>query len=185
MTTDVEMRPIPGFDGYFAGADGFIYSTRVRGRSDPERVPRQLRPQKSSNGYQQIALPEGGVWKSRLVHRLVCVAWHGPPPAGFECSHLDGSRTNNRPGNLIWESRGANLGRRREHGYDDRGYRHPNAALTEDTLYEVRTLLAEGQTMPKSRRRAAGLTQDQIAARFGAALETIRRVHRGERYVGQ
>lgn len=66
--------------------------------------------------------PHCGVWaKDRLrfllifrkktykVHRLVCEAFHGPPPDGADTLHLDENPANNRPENLKWGTRKENL----------------------------------------------------------------------------
>ena len=38
--------------------------------------------------------------KRALLHRDIWEAQHGPIPKGFDIHHLDGDRTNNRPGNF-------------------------------------------------------------------------------------
>ena len=67
--------------------------------------------------------PHFGVWnkqdarfimvlkgKSYKIARLVCEAFHGPPPAGKNvCMHLDENAANNRPDNLKWGDQKENL----------------------------------------------------------------------------
>lgn len=43
------------------------------------------------------------------LHRLVCQAFHGPPPEGFDADHADENRLNNHPNNLRWLSRSENM----------------------------------------------------------------------------
>lgn len=48
--------------------------------------------------------------KTFKVHRLVCEAFHGPPPPGRNiCLHLDEDPDNNRPDNLRWGTQKENL----------------------------------------------------------------------------
>ena len=39
---------------------------------------------------------------SKSCHSLMCIAFHGPRPAGYECDHLNGVITDYRPSNLQW-----------------------------------------------------------------------------------
>lgn len=50
------------------------------------------------------------------VHRLVCLAFHGPQPDGMECCHNDGNRVNNHESNLRWGTRMENILDAKSHG---------------------------------------------------------------------
>ena len=51
--------------------------------------------------YKVVTAPKN----TYLVHLLVASAWHGPHHyPDFECHHLNGITTDNRPENLIWLS---------------------------------------------------------------------------------
>jgi hypothetical protein len=76
-------------------------------------LKKKLKPWRS-NAYLYCQLGASGPKTS--VHRLICFAFHGDPPAGFEVSHLDGNAKNNRPENLEWASRSANEQQKRLHG---------------------------------------------------------------------
>lgn len=90
-TDDEQWRPIPGHDGYEASSHG-----RIRNAT----TGRPLRPQSSGRkGYHKVHL---GRSCQRLVHVLVCLAWHGPAPAGHTVDHIDWDRTHNVPANLRW-----------------------------------------------------------------------------------
>ena len=43
------------------------------------------------------------------LHRLVCEAFHGPPPVENDAHHINEVKTDNRPENLEWRSRSSNL----------------------------------------------------------------------------
>lgn len=40
--------------------------------------------------------------------RIVCTAFHGPAPEGYQCGHLDDNTMNDSPENLKWMSRKEN-----------------------------------------------------------------------------
>ena len=57
-------------------------------------------------------------------HVLVCTAWHGPRPEGYECDHVNGNNLDWSADNLRWVTRAENyrcgcyLKRLRKHGID-------------------------------------------------------------------
>lgn len=90
---DGEWRPVPGWEGlYEVSSEGDVWT--VRGG-------RLMKPN-GSQVYLQVRLSGRGRREFPLVHRLVCAAFHGPPPPGMEVRHLDGDARNNRASNLAW-----------------------------------------------------------------------------------
>lgn len=55
-------------------------------------------PPKRENGYQYFKDKEGNLIN---IHRRVAEKKYGKIPEGFIVHHIDGSKTNNRPSNLI------------------------------------------------------------------------------------
>lgn len=54
----------------------------------------------SADKYMCFNLPNK---KSRRIHRVVCTAFHGPPPTElYVVNHIDENRQNNKPENLEW-----------------------------------------------------------------------------------
>ena len=49
--------------------------------------------------------------KTYKVARIVCAAFHGSPPGGAVCEHLNENPRDNRPENLSWSTQKANLNR--------------------------------------------------------------------------
>lgn len=47
--------------------------------------------------------------KTYRVARMVCAAFHGPPPPGAYCLHIDEDSRNNKPENLKWGTQKENL----------------------------------------------------------------------------
>jgi len=96
------------------------------------------------DGYPQVGICGVGVQKSRRVHRLVLDAFVGLRPTGFEASHLDGNRKNNRIDNLVWESGKDNCARKERHGTKAVGEQTNNAKFKEADILEIRKLSSEG-----------------------------------------
>jgi hypothetical protein len=99
---DEGWQPIPGFEGYEASTLGRIRSVdRVIG--DGRRAGGMvLVATEDYAGYLRVTLRRSGKPVTKLVHQLVCSAFHGPRPRGKEVRHLDGVKVNCRPGNLAW-----------------------------------------------------------------------------------
>jgi hypothetical protein len=115
----VTLRPIPGFSLYRAGSDGRIWSLRrwQRMPHDPPwpmtgTLPHNFTPPRGPRGVRYESgrylvvtlLGDDGEEHRRLrVHRLICLAFHGPPDEeAMLCRHLDDDKKNNVPGNLAW-----------------------------------------------------------------------------------
>ena len=116
MSLSEEWRPIPGFDGYEVSDTGFIRSWR--GRYGRRAEPRTLSQRTDPAGYITTAIqhPDGRNMPV-LVHRMVCMAFHGLPPEGKpHVCHWDGNPANNTPGNLRWGSREDNAQDQIRHG---------------------------------------------------------------------
>ena len=121
---DEEWRPVEGWEEYYEVSS----QGRVR-RVKPApggRVGRVLRPNRTSR-YLQVALSRDGKPKTHYVHRLVCEAFHGPPPfQGAHVLHWDDDPKNNTPENLRWGTASENM-------YDsvrNGGYRNQNTGKT-------------------------------------------------------
>jgi hypothetical protein len=122
---------------------------------------RVLSPGTQKSGHVTVALGRGN---SRLVHQLVCEAFHGSRPEGLEVRHLDGDCVNNAATNVAWGTRSQNIRDRKWHG-------NP-VILSVDAVRSIRELLSEGD-----------LSGREIAARFGVHEATIsavkhRRLHK-------
>lgn len=75
-----------------------------------------LRPSPMPTGYVAVNLYRGGYRETKLIHRLVCEAFHGEPPEGFEVRHLNGVPYDNRSDNVIWGTPKENSADSKRHG---------------------------------------------------------------------
>lgn len=92
------LKAIPNIDGYFASSDGRIWSSKrnkfMKGRPDKK-------------GYLRVHIGE----KFYSVHRLIALAFIPNPDNLETVDHVDEDKTNNRPENLRWMTRGENKSR--------------------------------------------------------------------------
>lgn len=112
---------------------------------------------------------KGRVWAVH-VHTLVAAAFLGPRPAGQQVNHKDGDKRNNRSDNLEYTTMPANMRHAVENALVRQGERHPRAKLTADDVAEIRRL------------HAAGVSQADIARRFGRHPATVNHVVRGRHW---
>lgn len=109
MTTSESWRDVPSVPGLQASSLGRL-------RVVPFRKPMPHGGVRVYGGS-----PTTGQWdgtrfihrlrgKTRKVARLVCEAFHGPPPfSRAVCMHRDEDSRNNRPSNLAWGTQRENL----------------------------------------------------------------------------
>lgn len=167
----VKYADIPGWPGYRVGDDGSVWSRRNRG-AKRLRVTlggrwRQLRDSRCTGGYRNVSLSDRPRrCKSESVHRLVLLAFVGPPPAGYEACHINGDNADNRLANLRWATPLANHADKIRHGTTSLGETNPLAKLTAKTVREIRA------------RAAAGESGVSLAHAFGVSPNTTSRVIR-------
>ena len=102
------MKTIPGFSDYSITMDGRVWSQTRLDFLGHNRKGRWLKPELVS-GYFRVVLCENNKIYKRLVHRLVLRTYVGLCPAGMECRHLNGVRTDNRLINLCWGTHQENV----------------------------------------------------------------------------
>ena len=180
---------VEGFDdAYRVGSDGSVWSrwrrsteyrvepdgsrfSRLRWSADGEwRLLRLVAFERQGNlkSHLKVTLHGG---RQRQVHRLVCAAFHGPPPTPkHEAAHLDGNPANNAAGNLAWETRGENAADMARHGTVCQGERHGQHKLTEAEVLEMR------------RRYLADESQESLAERYGVSQGEVSMVLSGRRW---
>lgn len=138
------------------------------GRRLPERI---MRTSFTSRGYVAVTLTiSGGRDQRFLVHRLVMIAFNGPPPAPYpeyECCHQDGTKTNNILTNLYWGTDKQNSQDMVRHGRSCKGIKNPLAVLDDATVKRIADL------------RRAGDLIEEITAKTGAARSTISHIING------
>ena len=163
--------PVVGYEGFYEvsslGNVRRIYQTKS-GRDLHKPIPFILTPSTNSRGYREVEFFDQ---KSHTVHSLVCAAFIGPRPRGFDISHKNLCKTDNALENLEYLSRADHLRYSFKHGerpqWQKSGEQNSNARLTENQVQEIRELLKECHP------------QQKIADRFGVTQPTIWRIAHG------
>ncbi len=145
-------RPIPSLDGTYEASDAGTIRRALGGRGT--RAGRPLSRQRMPSGYLTCSVWIGNRGRSRLIHRLVAEAFLGPCPEGHEVNHRNGFKVDNRPVNLEYVTRSANLPHRSLDGVG-RGTDNACSRLTEQAVRAIR------------RRHAAGEGYKRLGAAYG------------------
>lgn len=161
-----QWRKIPELCGYEASSRGNIRSVdrvvyRTNARGDVIAQPlrgKVLSPNRCKNGYRYVSI--GG--RSYQVHRLVALAWVNGYEPGLDAAHKNNVRHENRPENLNWKTRKANIADQLTHGTRLLGERQNGAKLNPESVLEMRRL------------RRDGFSWRSIGDRFGVAATTAK-----------
>lgn len=100
----LQMRPVPGFEGYYVTNTGRVWSTRAwhGGRG------RWLTGSAERRGHLHVRLTRDGRTHTGPIHKLVALVFHGPRPGGLQIRHLNGVETDNRADNLAYGTQSQN-----------------------------------------------------------------------------
>lgn len=142
-------RNVEGFDRYEVSSLG-----RVRNQDG-----RVLYQETVADGHRRVDLWRDGRRQRFYVHRLVLLAFVGPPPGGYEVAHHNGDPADNRLANLRWTTRQGNVLDKRKHGTHGR--------LTESDVREIRRLFDAGQS------------KAELAAQFNCTTPNIHHIVTG------
>lgn len=162
------MRWVVGYEGlYLVHRDGYVVN----------RLGRTMTTKIDRYGYATVRLNRGGEQKWKKVHRLICEAWHGRSPSPtHHAAHLDGTRDNNDPANLVWATPGENERHKIAHGTSNLvqsgmpGTRNPNAKLGDEQVAYLR------------REAASGRSTRSIAKELGINQSRVVRIKNGQSY---
>jgi hypothetical protein len=170
--TDEVWKAVVGFSDYEVSSQGRVRRSRPDRHGRMSRAP--LTPALGNHGYHVVSLHKDARQVVRMVHRIVCEAFHGPAPSPVhQAAHGDGVRTNNLAANLRWATPAENNLDKHRHGTMrtgeahhaianpacmPRGGNHGNAKLTDEAVASI---------------RADSRPQRVIAAEYGVAQSLI------------
>lgn len=189
MPEPEQWQPIPGFEDLYEVSDlGRVKSVARRraakSGSTCAVAERILRQSTIPKGYKVVGLRKDGKTHPMRVHRLVALAFLGPPPTLCAFSHPlvsprheqamvchnDGNPANNRLENLRYGTAAENCADRVKHGTALQGSRHPNSKLTDADVLAIRA------------RRDSGESIKSIAADYPYAASVISAVASRKRW---
>ncbi|MEL7476499.1 MAG: hypothetical protein AAGJ55_09760, partial [Cyanobacteria bacterium J06555_12] len=81
----------------------------------------------------------------------------------FRLRHLDGSKDNNKPGNLRWGTQQESWQDRKSHGNGIEGEKHHSAKLTDFERQSIRWLVSRGIASQRQVARTLGMSQSAIS----------------------
>jgi hypothetical protein len=161
--------PILGYEGLYSVSDfGNVMSMNYANTG----MLKILQPAKNSHGYFQVWLSKDRKQKSFPIHRLVMVAFVGPPAKGYEVNHISGIKTDNRLHNLEYVTSSQN----RLHAFRTgiqvpaHGEKHCNAKLSLADVIEIKKKYAEGWK------------QSELANLYRVGQTSISRIVCGQRW---
>lgn len=162
-----EWRPIPSCPGYQASSHGRIMAP----------TGRVLAQHVLNDRYRRVTIirPGSRVKRKRLVHRLVCEAFHGPAPTPFHvAAHWNDVGDHNVPSNLRWATQLENMHDLYRLGRWARKERPPArgrfSKLNEVQVYAIHHALA------------AGATQSALARHMGVGETAIWNIAHGKKW---
>lgn len=169
-----ERRTIPGWEGiYEVDTEGNVYSLprlvwRCNGRRHPVKGRKLRTGAQSEYGHLMVVLCRDTQRHTASVHRLVALAFLGPPPPGHEVCHIDGNASNNRLDNLRYGTKLSNAADMLVHGTRLLGERHRDAKVAERDVVCIRA------------RHKAGESFASLARTYGLDPSTVWRICSGE-----
>lgn len=152
---------IEGFPEYFIGEDGTVAS--VKGKKWKE-----LKPGINKHGYLHLSLSNNGKKVTKNVHTLVAEAFLGPCPKGFVVDHICPRRgkTYNHYSNLEYVSQKENIHRAWDNGLCER-------VVNAKAGTKRQRLIPDSEIVQILELRGGGLTQKEIAAKFGISQSMV------------
>ena len=118
-------KTIEGWGNYEVSSIGVVKNSNTG---------RLLKPQTDKDGYKRVTLCSPSRTYKCFVHGLVAGAFVGPKPKGMQVRHVDGSKDNNTPLNLIYGTAKDNADDRTAHGNTPNGDRHPRTKASDKSV---------------------------------------------------
>lgn len=164
-----EWRPVEGWPYEVSSIGRVRRSSADLGRTRRGRIIRTFR---RKTGHRTVVLCSNGRTKNAKVHRLMCRAFHGPPPSpGHLAAHENGDPGDNRPDNIYWATPAQNSADMVRHGRSRPGGKSNLAVLSDVQALSI--IAAAPLDLPG--RRA-------VAAALGVTEKTVTRILRGETF---
>lgn len=160
--------PCPGWESFYEVSKSGDVRSKIRPVKTSLGISQRggvvLKKIRHSTGYWCVNLTGGGKRRQELVHRLVLLAFVGPPPDGHQACHKNGDRGDSQLENLRWDTVAANHADKHAHGTALVGSRNPRSRLTEE----------QARVIKYSKRPLK-----ELAAEFGVSFGCVDKVRYG------
>jgi hypothetical protein len=135
--------PLPGYNGHYEIArDGTVRATHSYNWRVGDRI---VAPWHDKDGYLNVTIYRSNRKQNLKLHRLLLMAFVGPPPAGRPlAAHKNDRNSDNRISNLVWASARENSAMAEANGKNLKGEARYNAILTAAIVREIRIRLSRG-----------------------------------------
>lgn len=156
--SEILFREIPGLPGYLASSDGDIFSIKTTSGYLDYNNPHELHKTLNNQGRYMVSINK----KPTQVSRLVYMAFNNTSeiPMNLVVDHVDGNKTNNRPGNLQLITQQANI-KKRIHQSISLNFHKPSSKLD---LYEVGKIKYDLLSLPQAEvMRKYSITRNQVS----------------------
>lgn len=169
-------RDVPGYEGLFQVSDrGRVKSLprlrRTKGDGVCPVKEKFLTPYLNGDYWKVYLKKEGKGWLVGL-HRLVLLAFRGPPKRGQQGRHLDGDASNNFLFNLEWGTAKENGQDKIRHGTNPSGERNIKAKLTWRKVRQIRKMY-----------QTTDISQQELADMFGVHQTAISNIVRNKGWI--
>jgi hypothetical protein len=175
-----EWRPVAAWPDYVVSDRGQVMRIHQDARGH-RLTGRPLKAALSATGYLGVTLCHLGTRKNVRINRIVCEAFHGPPPSDrHHAAHNDGISQNNAAANLRWALPVANEADKLAHGTACIGERHWSKSMPERRARgegHGRTILTADDVRAI---RADDRFQRAIAKDFGVSQRTVWNIKAGK-----
>jgi hypothetical protein len=164
--------PVVDYEGIYEVSDQGNVRSLNRHRTDSlgrsfKMKGKMMKQSDNGKGYRILGLSVGSKVTYCYVHRLVARAFIGMPPEGCDVCHNNGDKADNRLANLRYDSRSNNHLDKVQHGTMRQGSKHHWSRLNEGQVVEIQDLLM------------AGVSQAEIARRYGVTPIVIFSINHG------
>lgn len=156
--SEILFREIPGLPGYLASSDGDIFSIKTTSGYLDYNNPHELHKTLNNQGRYMVSINK----KPTQVSRLVYMAFKNISeiPMNLVVDHVDGNKTNNRPGNLQLITQQANI-KKRIHQSISLNFHKPSSKLD---LYEVGKIKYDLLSLPQAEvMRKYSITRNRVS----------------------
>ena len=163
------IKEVPGFKGqYYVTSFGRVFTLKFRNNIPQLQLMPGTPAKKSRYLVVTFYTPKKRKRVTKYIHALVCRAFHGRRPKGYQVAHKDGSRDNNRADNLCWKTPLDNNHDRYIHNTVPYGTKSNTSKLIDRDIINIRNIWC----WPKEVRP----TQSELAKWYGVCTRTIYRV---------